>query len=227
MTTFLPSRSLTAFAAVLSLCATSVLAASPGPFNTGVDDTGAALADDAIDPHYSIVGSAAFGPAAYAKRNGGPISNGAWVDDSTASAWLVPATEYGFTDQPGLTDAITYRTSFDLSAFTAPGWRITGRWAADDSGLTIRLNGALVADVPVAQADLWHSFEIGSGILPGLNTLEFSTFSTVSPTGLRVEMATTPVPEPSTFMLWLAGAAGLAAWRRSSTAQQAPSRFAA
>jgi PEP-CTERM motif len=223
----LPSRSLLALAALLSLGGAPALAALPGPFNTGVDDTGAALADDAVDPHYSIVGSTVFGPAAYAKRTGGPISNGAWVDDSTASAWLVPATEYGFTDQPGLTDAITYRTSFDLGAYTAPGWRITGRWAADDSGLTIRLNGELVAGVPVAQADQWHSFEIGSGILPGLNTLEFSTFSTVSPTGLRVEMVTTPVPEPSTVVLWLAGAAGLAAWRRGSARQPASSGISA
>lgn len=190
----------------------------PGPFGTGLDASGAPLAQDAIDPHYQIVGSSVFGPAAYAKLSGAPIDNGAWINDSTASRWLVPDPDFFFPDQPGITDTITYRTTFDLSAFSAPGWRIDGRWAADDSGLTIRLNGVVVPGVAVAQADQWTDFSITSGILPGLNTLEFTTFSTLSPTGLRVEMNTSPVPEPSTWLLMGAGL-GLVALRRRGGAQ--------
>ena len=181
-----------------------------GPFNTGVNASGAQLAQDAVDPHYQIVGSAVFGPSAFAKRTGSPIDNSAWINDSTASTWLVPAVDFFFPDQPALTDSITYRTEFDLSASPAPGWRIDGRWAADDSGLTIKLNGVAVAGLGVAQADQWRNFSIASGILPGLNTLEFTTFSTLSPTGLRVEMLTTAVPEPGTWALWMAGLMGVA-----------------
>jgi hypothetical protein len=199
------------------LCAPA-LAANPGPFGTGLDASGAPLAQNAVDPHYEIVGSAFFGPAAYAKLSGAPIDNGAWINNSAASTWLVPDPDFFFLDQAGVTDTITYRTTFDLSAFSAPGWRIDGRWAADDSGLTIRLNGVVVPGTAVAQADQWANFSITSGILPGLNTLEFTTFSTVSPSGLRVEMTTTAVPEPGAWALMAAGL-GLVALRRRGGAQ--------
>ena len=204
----------TALALAAALLAAPALAANPGPFGTGLDASGAPLAQDAVDPHYTIVGSSVFGPAAYAKLSGAPIDNGAWVNDSTASTWLVPSTDFFFLDQAGITDTITYRTTFDLSAYSAPAWRIDGRWAADDSGLTIRLNGVVVPGVAVAQADQWATFAITSGILPGLNTLEFTTFSTVSPTGLRVEMTTSAVPEPTTWLLMAAGLGALALRRR-------------
>lgn len=204
--------------AVATLTALPAQAANPGPFGTGLDASGTLLAQDAVDPHYEIVGSAVFGPAAYAKLTGAPIDNGAWINDSAASSWLVPAVDFFFLDQPGVTDTITYRTTFDLSAFSAPGWRIDGRWAADDSGLTLRLNGTVVPGTAVAQADRWTDFSITSGFLPGLNTLEFTTFSTVSPTGLRVEMTTTAVPEPGTWALMAAGL-GVVALRRRGGAQ--------
>ncbi len=184
-----------------------------GPFNTGVNASGAPLALDAVDPHYRIVGSSVFGPAAYAKPSGVPITNGAWINNSSASTWLVPTPDFFFIDQPGITDTIRYVTDFDLSATLAPGWKIDGRWAADDSGLTIKLNGVALPGVGVAQADQWTPFSITSGILPGLNTLEFITFSTVSPTGLRVEMLTTAVPEPSNWLL-MAGGLGVLVLRR-------------
>lgn len=208
----------TALALAAALLAAPALAANPGPFGTGLDASGALLAQDAVDPHYEIVGSSAFGPAAYAKLTGAPIDNGAWINNSAASSWLVPDRDFFFLDQAGITDTITYRTTFDLSAYSAPGWRIDGRWAADDSGLTIRLNGVVVPGVAVAQADQWATFAITSGILPGVNTLEFTTFSTLSPTGLRVEMTTTAVPEPTTWLLMAAGL-GVVALRRRGGAQ--------
>jgi len=214
-------RSALALATACSLAAAPARAAGPGPYSTGVDDDHGLLAQGAVDPHYQIVGSPAFGPAAYVERAGVPITTGAWVDAGGSitanphpnSSWLVPSPDLFFTDQPGVTDTITYRTQFDLSAYSAPGWRIEGGWAADDSGVMITLNGVPLLGPtlgrPEAGADHWTRFRVTEGILPGLNTFEFTTRSTQSPTGLRVEFMTTAVPEPAMAWLWALGAVGL------------------
>lgn len=215
-----------ALALAAALTMMPAMAAHLGPYGTGVDDNGLPLAHDAIDPHYQIVGSSVFGPATYVKLSGAPLDNGAWVRDGGAitaspdkySAWLVPDRDLFFTDQPGVTDTITYRTQFDLSGFSAPGWKLEGAWAADDSGLMVTFNGAPLLGRPIAGADHWARFRITDGFLPGVNTLEFTTLSTQSPTGLRTEFFLTAVPEPSTWALLAAGL-GLVALRRRGGAQ--------
>lgn len=194
--------------AVLALSSWAA-AAAPVLFNTGVDAAGTPLSGNAIDPHYSIVNSAAFGPAAYAVRSADAptlITPGGWLLDNAQSSWLVPVVGVFFTDVPGVTDNITYRTSFDLTGYDAASALINGLWATDDTGLEIRLNGVAVPGAGVAQFDAWTAFAINGGFLAGINTLEFDTRSTASPTGLRVEMTAqfTPihrVPEPGSLAL--------------------------
>jgi hypothetical protein len=197
---------------LLASSGTFAAASGPGPFNTGVNAAGAPLASNAIDPHYSIVNSTVFGPAAYAKHDadGPPITPGTWLVDgpNAASSWLVPDLNFFFIDVPGVTDNITYRTTFDLTGFAPNSFSINGRWAADDSGLRMRLNGVLVPGIAVAQYDLWTNFAISSGFQNGINTLEFDTRSTQNPTGLRVEM-TSAVPEPGTWLMCVLGLAAL------------------
>lgn len=203
----------------LALCtwlaaASPVLAAQPGPYNTGVDDAGAPLASYAVDPHYQIVSPAVFGPAyAFHDADGAPLGGppaGSWVADGLAgaSSWITPSAALYITDAPdGSTDRITYRTTFDLSAYSAPAWQISGRWSADDGGVAIRLNGVALSGFTVPDYTGWQAFTITQGIGPGVNVLEFDTLSTQSPTGLRVEMLTSAVPEPGAWALWLAGLA--------------------
>ena len=104
-----------------------------------------------------------------------------------------------FTDQPGLTDSITYRTKFDLSAFSAPGWRIDGRWAADDSGLTIRLNGALVPGLvhPGRDGYLWTLERKPDGIsfISGKPYVKQNVFTKLDPVTGRPEYDMTHKPE--------------------------------
>lgn len=198
--------------------ATLAAANGPGPFNTGVNAVGAALASNTIDPHYSIVNSTVFGPAAYAKHDadGPPITPGTWLldADGPTSSWLVPDLDFFFIDVPGITDTITYRTTFDLTGVSPGDFRISGRWAADDSGLGMRLNGVLVPGIAIAQNDIWTPFDITGGFQNGINTLEFDTRSTQAPTGLRVEMTST-VPEPATWLMCGLGLAVLLQARRS------------
>ncbi len=192
----------------------------PGPYNTGVDAAGVPQSGSATDPHFRIVNSAAFGPSAYAVResDGPPVVAGTWLLDNTASAWLVPVRGIFFTDVPGVTDLVTYETTFDLSGYDASTGSITGLWAADDSGLEIRLNGVAVPGVAVAQYDRWTAFSISSGFVGGVNTLQFDTLSTLTPTGLRVEFNSVfqRVPEPATWALVMLGLAGTRLVRRSA-----------
>jgi hypothetical protein len=199
--------------AALALSSWSASAA-PILFNTGVDAAGMPLSGSAVDPHYTIVNPAAlaaFGPAAYAVRSADAptvIMPGVWLADNAQSSWLVPVPGVFFTDVPGVTDDITYRTTFDLTGYDYTSAGIDGQWAADDRGMEIRLNGVAgrLPDRSVSY-DNWTRFIINGGFVAGLNTLEFDTRSTVSPTGLRVEMTGrfepigNAVPEPGSFAL--------------------------
>lgn len=190
--------------AALALPAAAQTSPVTGLFNTGVSATGTPLSGYAVDPHYAIVNNPVFS-AAYASRlgDGSPIDTTAWVPDTPLSSWINPVVGTGFVDQPGKTDALRYETHFQVQAGFETQVRLQGRWAADDGGLRIWLNGVEVAGVPVAQADSWHSFSIASGFKAGDNVLAFDTLSTLSPTGLRVEVAA--VPEPGSLALMLAG----------------------
>ena len=190
-------------------------------------NTGTGLVSNDVDPHYTIVGSPVFGPNAYVKTeaDGPPISAGGWLLDSPASAWLAPSTRFDFGDIPGITDDITYQTSFDLSGFQTSGGSITGRWAADDTGLEIRLNGVAVPGLALARYDDWTPFTITSGFVDGLNTLSFSTRSTLNPTGLRVEFTASEfipaVPEPGSWALMFSGLLAVGGLARRRTHAQA------
>jgi hypothetical protein len=222
-TTFLSTLSRPTSLAVVSLaCATAAHAAGPLPYNTGVGATGTPLTSLTVDPHYSIVGSPAFGPQAYARTeaDGNPIQPGGWLLDDPESAWITPSTVFFFTDLPGVTDHITYRTTFDLTGYIPAGGFLVGQWSADDSGLQIRINGVAVPGVGVAQYDQWTPFRIEAGFVAGINTLEFDTLSTQSPTGLRVEFSESvfAVPEPGNWALMAAGLLAVATRVRRRTA---------
>jgi len=212
----------------LAAIAALVLGALPGLawsapllYNTGVDDAGNPIASNAVDSHYQITGSGVFGPNAYAKHDGDgyPIQAGVWLLDDGVSSWIVPSTNFFFGDQAGVTDRMTYRLRFDLTGYLPASGTVTGRWAVDDTGLDMRLNGV---SVPGATGNnqpnyaAWSNFTISSGFIDGINTLEFDTESTLNPTGLRVEFTSVvfqPVPEPGTGAMLIAGLLAVGVWR--------------
>lgn len=187
-----------------------------GLFNTGVNDAGTPMAGYATDPHYRIVDNPVFA-IAYASRagDGSPTDVGSWLGDSAFSSWINPVVGTAFVDQPGITDALRYETRFQVQPGQQSHIRIVGQWAADDSGVAIWLNGLLVFSGMVVNNISWHDFQLESGFVAGENVLAFDTLSTQNPTGLRVEMTASTVPEPGTTALLAAGSLVLAMRRRS------------
>ncbi len=177
-------------------------------YNTGVDSSGAPLANGATDSHYTLtVPSGSTTPIAVTSAGGFPVvPNGPWIGDDNSSAWIRP-------NNPNVTDPVgvyTFTTTFSLSGLDASTAQIAGKWATDNYGEGILLNGNVVSFTGAPGLGAFTStFDITSGFISGLNTLAFvvnnaydNSGNTSNPTGLRVEMTGTasPVPEASTVV---------------------------
>jgi hypothetical protein len=161
-------------------------------FNTGVNNSGTVLPDGAIDPHYELTTSADPGfpgpDARVVNSTGYPFPS--WIANDTTSKWIAPRADAGNRNSSGL---YVYRTEFTLPAGTVNA-HISGRWLTDNSA-ELRLNGVPTGDTKPANGfSMWHSFNLTSGFVPGVNTLEFVITALPSSsgedfcTGLRVEM---------------------------------------
>lgn len=165
----------------------------PGLFATGVDASGAPLADGASDPHYTII-SGPDGAGAGAKvtlSDRFPVGDPYWPDDTASSKWVSPQANQNGNLEPAGT--YVYRTSFDLTGLDPASVQLTGRLIADDSISDVRLNGTSLG-VSGSNYATWLPFLIRSGFRTGVNTLDFvlvngGTSST--PSGLRVEISGT------------------------------------
>jgi ELWxxDGT repeat protein len=171
-----------------------VAAAPPTPtgikvFNTGVDATGAVLADGSVDPHYQLIVSpdhANPGPNAFvALSSGYPF--GLWIPDTTTSKWIAPATN----QQPyQVVGEFDYQTTFDLTGFDSSTAQLTGRFTGDNEMLDILINGHStgISNNNGGEWGGWTPFTISSGFQSGANTLVFRIHNDGSSTGLRVEV---------------------------------------
>jgi hypothetical protein len=178
--------------ALLLACANGLWGASiPGLFSTGVDDSGALLGEEQLDPHYQITISPdpAFpGPDAMTLLPGFPV--GPWVEEGPSSRWIAPQAAQGTGNEPGI---YTYSTSFDLTGLDPATAQITGLIGTDDGLAGVRLNGVPLVGITSAGFQTLTEFTIpvGSPFADGVNTLEFDISNggtALNPTGLRVEM---------------------------------------
>jgi hypothetical protein len=208
-------------------------------FSTGVDDNGVPLADGLIgtgaigDPHYSLFSV----PAGGTTKIDVFTFSGQWVARDAISTWIAPnsVTTSGQPEDGPVGD-YDYRTTFSLTGFDPTTASITGKWAADNSGLDILINGQSTGNSGASFTAL-QDFSISSNFVAGINTLDFlvRNFNGPGPnaTGLRVEIldatadrttGSSAVPEPSGFVLLssLLGVAGVMWCRKRLARATAP-----
>ncbi|NQU26150.1 MAG: PEP-CTERM sorting domain-containing protein [Candidatus Nealsonbacteria bacterium] len=172
-------------------------------FNTGVDENGLVLAPGTPDPHYELVGTR---PATVAKNHPNYIGNDPVAAEG--SSWIGPVADLHADVAPG---NYVYATSFDLSGLDPDSAEVSIRVAVDNILQDVLLNGASTG-IGVADGGfggLSEPLVLDSGFQPGINTLEFVAVNNdggPNPHGFRAELSgTASVPEPSTFVLALAG----------------------
>jgi hypothetical protein len=198
-----PRRGLATAAALLMLVGHVAHAASvPGVYSTGLDDLRVPLAAGAVDPHWELVESPDGqypGPAAWVVNEGFPIPP--WVANDGASKWIGPRADAGAGTAPG---NYVYRLRFSLDDFDPPTTVLTGRWASDNSGVDVRLNGqSLGLANEGGFTQFTAPFEITRGFVDGTNVLEFVVNNAgdgANPSGFRAEVSATadPAPGPGT-----------------------------
>jgi hypothetical protein len=162
-----------------------------GIFNTGVDASGAVLANGAVDPNYVLTVNP-NGPGAGAvvvNDNSYPFPP--WLATSKTSKWIGPIADQS-TGNVAAGD-YTYRLTFVVSGDPA-GMVLNGKWTSDNIG-NILLNGsrAGVTGSPDSVFTQFLAFSI-SNLVRGTNTLDFVVNNDGGPSGLRVEFSPLPAP---------------------------------
>jgi len=186
-------------------------------YNTGVNDDGTPRLEGQKDLHYQLISTPQdvvfdtdFSSNSWISND----SKSAWIDPTPNEngAWIIPTNE---SDAPSGT--YIYRTSFDLTGLDLNTVSIAGRWATDDFGDDIKLNG-LSLEFTTSGSGFTHysDFNITDNFVDGINNLDFVIYNSLGIAGLRVELTGTgdaavlaEVPVPAAVYLMGTGLVGL------------------
>jgi hypothetical protein len=194
------------------LMVTGAMAGNFTLFNTGVDATHAVLPGGSIDPHWSILsGANVTGTNAFTTT----AVPGSWFAAPTGAtgtaSWIAPfADQNGAAANSGPFSTYEYQTTFDLTGFNSATASIFGQLATDNNLTDILINGVSTGiTTGFAGFGALTNFNINSGFVSGINTLDFFLVNGANsdvlggPTGLIVDslVGTAQVPESATLSL--------------------------
>lgn len=154
-------------------------------YNTGVDDSGAAVADGTADAHYRLTTNpdSASADALVQDSTVFPIVAGPWVANEADSKWIGPRTE----TSAAATGDYLYTHRFDLTGFDPATVRLSGEWSTDNEGRDVLLNGVSTGFKNLGGFVAHSTFTITSGFQEGVNELQFQVNNAGAGfTGLKV-----------------------------------------
>lgn len=157
------------------------------PFNTGLDNARVALADVAVDTHWTIKDAAGNALTAYVQTDAlGYV--GYWLPPSATSKFISPFVD---TVDPGV-GPFTYTTTFSLQTGANLATTVlTVSYASDNATDSITLNGQAVAGVTPGGYGSFVVLPITGPFVVGPNTIAFVSSNSGGPTGFRAELALT------------------------------------
>lgn len=201
-----------AFAGIQVQAAVIPINAVGGIYNTGVDATGAVLADGTVDSNYVITASV-DGPStetAKSSASGFPIPP--WLGDNSVSRWIGETAGYpSLNEGTGLFNNQTTFTSPIAGTVT-----IVGQWATDNAGSDILINGVSTGATS-SGFSAFAPFTITAPVVVGVNTLDLVQTNAGGPGGVRAEFSSASVtPEPASLSLLGLGGLSLLARRRKA-----------
>lgn len=158
------------------------------PFATGVNDARVALADLAVDPHWTIKNGAGKAFTAYVQTDAKGFV-GFWLAPSTTSKFLSPFMD---TDDTAVEGPFTYTTTFSLrTGVDLSGTSLSVSYANDNAMDSISLNGTAVPGVSAGGYGSFTILPITGPFLVGTNTIAFVSSNSGGPTGFRAELTLT------------------------------------
>jgi hypothetical protein len=164
----------------------SLLETIPSLHNSGIDASGLPIAGGSLDPAWTFATNPDGGAASVYVGSAIP---GAWLANDTTSKWI--GSRANLTDGAIPLGDYTYRATFDMTGRDTNSVIIIGRWASDNWGTPVRVNGVAVDVPPSFNFNSWTTFTLASSnatFLPGLNTLDFVVNNAGNgPGGLRLE----------------------------------------
>jgi hypothetical protein len=191
----------------LALCCFLIAGVASGATIPGLYNTGQGLGDGMFDPHWQILS-----PLQQAVTVNAASLPGTWLANTADSRWVWQSSN----GQP-INVTRTFRTTFDLTGYDPSTAAIWGRWATDNDGLNILLNGNGTGQTSPGFGS-WTSFSLSGGFIAGVNTLDFVVYDYGSIAGFRSEFQASSVdavPEPGTIALVALGLGAVAFARRA------------